>query len=240
MTLDYRTRIYESYASRFDDASPSFDPVTVKRWYDYHFRKWLPADKDAAIVDLACGGGKLLHYLKESGYRDVSGVDISPEQVKLSRQVTPNVVEGNVLDYLETRPLAFDCITGLDIVEHFHKSEVLRFLDLCHAALRPGGRLILTTPNAESPWGGTVRYGDFTHEVCFDSKALLRLLSLCGFGKLEAREQGPAPWNYSMISTVRYGLWQCARMALIAWNIVETGIPGSGILTRVFSVKGEK
>ncbi len=240
-TADYRKRIYEKYASGFQDAEENFDSTAAERWgktYDYYFRGWLPESKDATIVDLACGGGNLLHYFKQRGYPKVTGVDISPEQVKLSLQVTPDVWEGNVLDFLANHPNSFDCITGLDIVEHFYKPEVLHFLDLCHAALKPQGRLILQTPNADSPWGTTSRYGDFTHEVGFNPNSLLRLLTLSSFKRLEARELGPALWGYSAASTARYGAWQFIRAMFKLWNLVETGDSGSGIFTRVFMISG--
>jgi len=91
---DYRVRIYKNYASGFQDADKIFNVKTSARWgnpYDYYFRKWLPESRDAAIVDLACGGGKLLHYFKQRGFSCITGVDISPEQVDLARQVTPDV-----------------------------------------------------------------------------------------------------------------------------------------------------
>lgn len=240
--LSYRQRIYENYASRFQDAPETFNVADAHRGgqlYDYRFRGWLPARKEAAIVDLACGGGKLLYFFKQRGYQVISGVDISPEQVRLARQVVPEVIEGNVLDFLESHPQTFDLVTGLDIIEHFHKEEVLRFLDLCHAALRPGGRLILQTPNAESFWGGGVRHGDFTHEVCFSPGNLLRLLALCGFRELEARETGPVPWGHSAASTVRCVVWQGFRAVLKLWNLAE-GHAGSGVFTRVLLASGVK
>jgi SAM-dependent methyltransferase len=240
--LVYRKRIYEHYASRFQDTPEVFDTAGAQRWgraYDYRFRGWLPESKEAAIVDLACGGGKLLYFFKDRGYQVVSGVDISLEQVKLARQVTSEVVEADVLAFLEERPQAFDLIIGLDIIEHLHKDEVLRFLDLCHVALHPGGRLILQTPNAESPWGNALRYGDFTHECCFAPRGLLRLLALCGFRDLEFRETGPVPWGYSFPSTLRYIIWQGFRAFLKLWNAAEAHT-GSGVFTRVFLASGVK
>jgi 2-polyprenyl-3-methyl-5-hydroxy-6-metoxy-1,4-benzoquinol methylase len=246
VTLDqgsYRKRIYEKYASKFHDAGQNFDPVAAVRLgkgYDYYFRNWLSASRDASILDLACGGGNLLYYFKERGYACLTGVDISSEQVQLARQVTPNVFEGNVLDFLRIHPNAFDCLLGVDIIEHLYKTEVLNFLDLCFSALRPGGRLILQTPNADSPWGTMLRYGDFTHEVIFNSKSLLYLLALSGFKESEARELGPVPWGYSMASTGRYVAWQFIRVMLKLWNLAETGKSGSGIFSRVFLVSGCK
>lgn len=239
--MNYRERIYEKYASNFQDLAPKFDVAASLKWggaYRYFFRGWLPADMDAEIVDVACGGGKLLHFFKEQGFTNIRGVDLSPEQVQISRQVAPEVTEGNAIDFLESNRGAFDLITGLDIIEHLHKPEVLRFLDAAHAALKPDGRLILQTPNADSPWGTMHRYNDFTHEVCFNPNALARLLSLSGFKKIEAREMGPVPFGYSLSSTVRAGLWEVFRIGFKIWNLVELGGTGSGIFTRVFVVSG--
>jgi 2-polyprenyl-3-methyl-5-hydroxy-6-metoxy-1,4-benzoquinol methylase len=242
-TTNYRTRIYENYASNFQDAPEIFNEAIAWQWgraQRYYLRHWLPEDKTAKIVDLACGGGRLLYFFQRMGYTDITGVDISPEQVKLARQVTPSVEEANVLDWLEVHPASFDLITGFDIVEHFHKDEVIRFLDACHAALKPGGCLILQTPNAESPWGTVHRYNDFTHEVGFNPNALSRLLSLTGFRKIESRETGPIPLGHSIKSTIRYLIWQAIRAGLKLWNLAETGGVGSGVFTRVFLITGEK
>lgn len=238
---DYRARIYERYASRFQSAPATFDVEAARRWgraYRHYLRGWLPRDKNARILDLACGGGKLLQFFIDMGYRDVHGVDISPEQVALARQVTPNVVHADVLTYLADQKGKFDLITGLDIVEHFRKDEVLHFLDLCFAALKLGGRLVLQTPNAESPWGTHHRYNDLTHELGFNPNALTRLLALVGFDAIEAREQGPVPLGYSVASSLRWVVWQAIRAGLKVWNVAETGDAGSRVFTRVFLVSG--
>jgi 2-polyprenyl-3-methyl-5-hydroxy-6-metoxy-1,4-benzoquinol methylase len=239
----YRERIYRHYASRFMDAGERFDEKASARWgraYDWYLRGWLPADKEASVLDVACGGGKLLHFFKTRGYRQVAGVDLSPEQVALARQVVPDVHEGNVLEFLESRPRSFDLITGLDIVEHFQKDEALRFLDGCFRALRPGGRLVLQTPNADSPWGTYHRYNDFTHEICFQHNSISRLLRLCGFEDVEVREQGPIPWGYSLSCTVRWVMWQGIRLGLKLYNLAETGNAGGGVFTRVFLASGRR
>ncbi len=239
----YRDRIYESYASNFQDLAPQFDVAASRAWgraYRHYLRRWLPASREAAILDVACGGGRLLHFFKEQGYTRLEGVDLSPEQVALARQVVPDVVEENAIDFLERNAGAFDLITGLDIIEHLHKPEVLRFLDAAFRALRAGGRLILQTPNADSPWGTMLRYGDFTHEVCFNPNALGRLLRLAGFDGIESREMGPVPFGYSLASTVRAGVWQGFRLVFKIWNIAELGSAGSGVFTRVFLISGVK
>jgi len=191
---DYRRRIYREYASRMQDASLVFDEAEAARWgqaYDTFLKGWLPGSKDAAILEVACGGGKLLYFFKCRGYNDLQGVDISPEQVTLACQVTEDVFEGDAIKFLASHRERYDLIIGLDIVEHFQKDEALRFLDACFNSLRSGGRLVLQTPNAESPWGTHHRYNDFTHEIGLNPNSLERLFSLVGFSDIMSREAGP-------------------------------------------------
>lgn len=241
--MDYRQRIYARYGESFQDAGKCFDAAASTRWgksYRHYLKGWLPSNQDAEIVELACGGGRLLHFLKKAGYRRLTGVDISPDQVSLAKQVVPNIVQCDVLSFLESQRERFDLVIGLDIIEHFHKPEVLHFLDHCFTGLKPGGTIILQTPNAESPWGSMHRYNDLTHEVCFNPNSLSRLLRLAGFSDIEAREAGPVLRGGSLVSVARYALWQAIRAVLTVWNLAETGSRGSGVFTRVFLVSGLK
>lgn len=241
--MSYRKRIYEGYASTMQDAGTEFDPASARKWgrsYRHYLRRWLPDAKDANIADLACGGGSLLFHFKEAGYTNLHGVDLSASQVLLARQVVPGVAEQSLFDFLRAHQGRFDLITGLDIIEHLTKDELFEFLDLCLNALRPGGRLVLQTPNAESPWGSALRYADFTHELSITPDCLSRLLKLCGFVQTEPRELGPVPFGYSMISSFRWVLWSGIRALLTLWNRAETGAPGSGIFTRVFIISARK
>lgn len=238
---NYRDRIYANYGKNFQDAPDNFDHNASLRWGKtrcYHMRGWLPESKTARIVDLACGGGQLLHFFVERGYQRVEGVDISPDQVALSRQVTSNVTQGNVIEFLEANPSQFDLITGFDIIEHFYKDEALQFLDSAYAALTPGGRLVLQTPNAEGPWGAQHRYNDFTHEIGFNPNSLSRLLCVAGFRGNEVRECDPPPYGLSLFSSIRFVLWQVIRLQLMAWNLIETGSMGDRVFTRVFLITG--
>ena len=222
-------------------APDRFDEGAARRWgraYDWYLREWLPASKDVHIVDLACGYGRLLYFFRERGYQYVSGVDISPDQVRRARQVVPDVHEANVLDYLESHRDRFDLITAIDLIEHLTKDEAMRFLTAAYAALRPGGRLVLQTPNADSPFGMASRYNDLTHEICFNPNALARLLALHGFVSINVRELEPVPWGYSLASGVRWVIWQVIRAGLKLWNLAETGTTSPDVLTRNFIITG--
>jgi 2-polyprenyl-3-methyl-5-hydroxy-6-metoxy-1,4-benzoquinol methylase len=237
----FREVIYSSYGRHWQDAGEHFDPGVAARWgraYGWYLRGWLPARRDAAIADLACGQGRLLYWLKSLGYTNLYGVDIAPDQVALARQVA-TVDQEDLLSWLAERPERFDLLIGLDIIEHFARDEALRFLELAYAALKPGGRLVLQTLNADSPFGLQHRYNDITHEWAYNVNQLARLLRRAGFVAIEAREQGPVPWGYSLASTARFVVWRLIRAGLQLWNLAETGamLP---VLTRVFLIKGDR
>jgi 2-polyprenyl-3-methyl-5-hydroxy-6-metoxy-1,4-benzoquinol methylase len=240
---NYANKIYKNYATKFQDASLIFNKENATLWarnYMFYLRGWLPKNKNAYIADLACGGGKFLYYIKNLGYKKIAGVDISPEQVQIAKQITDDIFEEDVINWLSSNINSFDFITGFDIIEHLDKKSVLNFLDSCNASLKNGGTLILQTTNAESPWGEAMRYADFTHEVSFTPKSLYRLLKLYGFSNIVAREVGPVfKWN-RLPSIIRYVIWKFLHLILKVWNLAETGMPGSGIFTRVFLIKAEK
>lgn len=64
-------------------------------------RKQLPENLDLEILDLGCGYGALIHVAKQEGYRNVSGIDASPEQVAAAKELGIDGVEqGDVMDAL--------------------------------------------------------------------------------------------------------------------------------------------
>ena len=239
----YRWRQYEHYATHWEDGTQELELARVRAHalaYRHYFRGWLPQNPESAIADMGCGRGVLLAFFRACGYKNARGIDISPEQVELARQMGMEVQEDDAIGFLEACHGKFDLLTGLDILEHFHKPEVIRFLEAAYKALKPGGRLILQTLNAESPWGGMHRYGDFTHETGFTPNSLSRLLTVAGFAAIEPRETGPVPWGYSMASTMRYLAWRTVRAGLTVWNLAETGNRGGGVLTRIFLMSARK
>ena len=68
--MDYRQRLYEKYATHVQVSSGLADPKAALEWgrvYAHYLRGWLPERNDAGIVDLACGAGKLVHFLASMG-----------------------------------------------------------------------------------------------------------------------------------------------------------------------------
>jgi cyclopropane fatty-acyl-phospholipid synthase-like methyltransferase len=237
----YRERIYSKYTSQ---KSVNYVNLTSKEYEQWgrttlkYIEAWLPKDKNSRCLDVACGAGHLLHLYKSYGYTNITGIDISPEQVTASRKIWHDVHEVNAMDWLQQHTDTYDLISGLDIVEHFTKDELFEFVDALYGALKPDGILILQTVNADSPFALVNRYGDLTHELAFNSQSMTHILNAAGFAELVARECGPVISGVK--SFIRFVLWKVIRFGIKIWNLVETGNPGSGVFTRIFLVYARK
>lgn len=242
--LEYRQRIYDTYVSKkLRPEGKGFSEEDYQRWASaarVRLRGWLPIDCNTPILDMGCGPGYFLYMLDRLGYTNLTGVDLSPEQVALARQWCPRatIIKGDVREVLAQNPDHFGLISGFDFIEHFRKDEIVPLLKLIAKALLPGERVILQTPNAESPWGLMYRYGDFTHEIAFDPHSLNHLLCVVGCVDFRARECGP--YIHGVKSFFRFLVWQCIKTFLLIWNLAETGTIGSGIYTRVFCSSANK
>jgi SAM-dependent methyltransferase len=102
-------------------------------------------------------------------------VDVSDEAIAYAREhYAARNVEFLVADVLELPfdPRSFDTVCSFEIVEHVPDAE--RFVAELARVLKPGGRLVLSTPRAEDP---TVRPDNPFHEREFDADELRRLLT---------------------------------------------------------------
>lgn len=231
-----RSRIYQHYVhARGESLAPStvagFAPraSTLRSLIKRH----LPADRTASILDLGCGHGALIYFLRQAGYHNVVGVDVSPEQVaEATRLGIEGIREGNLLETLRNlSDHSQDVVIAFDVIEHFTKDELLSFVDEVLRVLKPGGRWLIHAPNGESPFVGVIRYGDMTHEQAFTRVSLAQLLLSSGFTSVECHESGPVPVGIK--STARWVLWHGIRLFLRVWVAAETGDLGrDAIYTR--------
>lgn len=223
---DYRQRIYASYLNaRAEPLAPQTLAGLAPRVRQFRriIRRHMPDDPQATILDLGCGHGTFLYALQQAGYACARGVDRSPEQVDAAQRLgVIGVTQGDSMSALaDTEAGTLDVVIAFDLIEHLTKPEVVAFVDEVHRALRPGGRWIIHVPNGESPFGGKMRYGDFTHELAFTRISLTQLLKASGFTDVRCFEDRPVP--HGLKSLIRAGLWRVIRAGLVFYIAVETG-----------------
>jgi 2-polyprenyl-3-methyl-5-hydroxy-6-metoxy-1,4-benzoquinol methylase len=222
-----RDRLYQSYASQHSGAGSAGATRVI---YRRDIRMLLPPPSAGPIVDIGCGSGQLVRCLLADGY-DAAGIDVSPEQVALATESGLGQVRlGDYRELLGKRFGELAAVTATDLLEHLTKPEVLATFDAVAAALRPGGRFVARVPNAGSPFGGQIRYGDFTHETWYTARSVRQLAAAAGFGPVEVI--GCPPPAHGMASTGRALLWKPVSGLLKLVLAVETGAVRGHIVTQ--------
>ena len=102
----------------------------------------------AKILDVGCGTGKTLTLLKELGW-DVYGLEIDKDAVKIAgERGLVNVKHGGYEKIANFPNNYFDCIRLYHVIEHI--PDPRNCLQFIYKKLKPGGEVILGTPNADS------------------------------------------------------------------------------------------
>lgn len=225
-----RERLYEAYASLHSGHANENATALV---YRHDIKPLLPAPAYGPVVDIGCGQGELVRLMVADAY-DAEGIDISPEQVAIAHEAgIYQVRQGNYHEILNARAGELAAITAIDLLEHLRKDEVLKAFDVALTALRPGGIFVARVPNAVSPFGGDVRYGDFTHETWYTQRSVMQLAAVAGFSAVTVRSCPPIAHGF--VSAVRVTIWKAASAACKITIAAETGILRGHIVTQNLS-----
>lgn len=153
------------------------------RFFNANYLQFLPVNKTARILDIGCGLGHFLAYVKSNNYSNFLGIDISKEQIDhCKKHVTKNVqLINNLSAFLNENKNSFDFILMNDIIEHIEKEKIIDTLSLILASLKKNGVVIIRTVNLKNRWGMAVRYMDFTHTVGFTEESIRQVMLTAGF-----------------------------------------------------------
>lgn len=147
-----RAELFESYYSTlWQDIHGDKNFESIALGYEESYGQCLPEKKEAFILDFGCGMGHCLYYLKQKGYINVMGLEVSPQMAKIAAEKTgvPVEVVADSVEYLSNHKEAFDCIVMNDVIEHLTKGEIIPQLKAIHAALKSGGgRCMFTRPES--------------------------------------------------------------------------------------------
>lgn len=233
--MDTHDRQIERYHTA--TGRPSIGDPRVRRLVWRSFARtvgpWLPADRGARILDAACGEGALLAFLRDRGYMNLEGFDLSPECVAESHRLGLPFVQRFDLLELERWPgQGYQVVFLMDIVEHLPKERAAGVLEQARRKLAPGGYLVIQTPNLGSLMGPYHRYCDLTHEFGLTERSVRDLLALAGFerDRLEVR---PA-WNAATSLGRLREVWLRAlhRLIFLAEDASRPRIPTKNLLVR--------
>ena len=219
---DIRDPLYEKYYSAFKKGEPRerFGFLHLKLWYN---EKYLPLlkdyERDAPLLDIGCGQGFMLRYLESAGFTNLTGIDISEEQVKKAQEKGFKAIQADAFNFLMENKGKYEIIVAIDMIEHFKKEELFELLKLIHQALTPGGLFILQTPNGEGLMPGYVIYGDLTHFTILSPLSLRHILTVMDFQDVHIKELGPAFFVHFPL----FIGWQVIRAIAMVIKFFEIG-----------------
>ncbi len=202
------------------------------QWFWHHHRLRLVESKIPAdcrrLLDLGCGPGTFLGNLKRP-IENALGIDLAEPQIAYAREhYSRPGFEYRVADVRDASlEGGFDTVVSIEVIEHLPPSQVQAFLRDAFAVLRPGGSLILSTPNVKSHWPllewlvsriGPVNYGE-QHLDLFDRKRLAAEVAAAGF--VPERVETfffAAPFLAPLSRRLAAGLLDFERRFLPAWG----------------------
>ncbi|MBI4355017.1 MAG: class I SAM-dependent methyltransferase [Candidatus Omnitrophica bacterium] len=211
------------------------------QWLYEQMERWA-AGRSAALLDVGCGRGDLLKYLRSRDRRlTLVGIDVTAN-------TAPGItfVQG---DFLAQRlEQEFDVICGLAVLEHVEQPD--RFLEHAAAHLRPGGLLFLMTVNND---GGFYRVARALRRVGFSAayrrlysphhlhhftnRSLRQLVERYGFRVLAQRNHN-TPLSAVDVPAARPLLAGCYRLAVAAL-FTASAMVRDGILQTVICEKAD-
>ena len=149
---------------------------------------------DAAAIDLGCGRGEWLELIETQGFK-AHGVDLDEGMLSACQALHLQAFHADALSHLRTQPDAsLALISGFHIAEHLDFEELQALIVESIRVLKPGGLLILETPNPENlVVGSNSFYLDPTHQRPLPPKLLSFLTEYYGYARtkiLRLQESG--------------------------------------------------
>ncbi|HEX7645394.1 MAG TPA: methyltransferase domain-containing protein [Burkholderiaceae bacterium] len=173
--------------------------------YRPFFEPWVSREPAPSALDLGCGRGEWLEVLREAGYAP-SGVDLDEGMLAGLCRRGFDVRRMDALQALRATPDAsLALVSAFHLVEHIPFDDVRALIREALRVLKPGGLLILETPNPENlVVGSNLFYQDPTHLRPLPTELLRFAVEFEGFKRhIVARLQEDA----SLHGTGDIGLW---------------------------------
>jgi SAM-dependent methyltransferase len=144
-----------------------------------------------ALLDVGCGSGKLVRYLRERGV-DARGLEPSSVLHHQFLSADEFFVLGTLDSLRASSSERFDVVTALDVVEHVEDPSAL--LADAAALLSPGGILLVSTPDVAS-WSARLlgrrwHYYNPYHLSYFDEQSMRRCTAPLGLDWIECARRG--------------------------------------------------
>jgi len=198
------------------------------------------------LLDYGCAAGYFLQLAQADGWQ-IAGVELSADMARQAQQLLGAPVAG---DLGQLPPDPFQVITGWEVIEHLPRP--MAELGRLRERLRPGGALMLSTPNT-GHWQAVrepeqwASYRPPSHLLYFTAATLADALRRAGFERISVRGVLPLPrlpgWLRQLSDPLQRRVtegeagawpvalwtWRAVRVAGWAWH--RLAHPGEDVFT---------
>lgn len=163
----------ELIKERLESYRPFFDAVCA-------------AYPGSTAVDLGCGRGEWLEVLKDAGFQ-VHGVDLDEGMLEACKKLNLSVELADAISHISSMGNeSASIISAFHVAEHISFEQLQTLVTQALRVLKPGGLLILETPNPENLVVATCSfYLDPTHERPIPPLLLSFLAEHAGFSRVK-------------------------------------------------------
>jgi O-antigen chain-terminating methyltransferase len=143
-------------------------------------------NKGAQTIDLGCGRGEWLELMTEVGFKS-QGVDLDEGMLSGCVELGLSVEKGDAIAFLAALPSESQAIvSAFHVVEHISFEQLQTVVSEALRVLKPGGLLIMETPNPENIVVATCNfYLDPTHQRPIPPQLLSFLPEYHGFARIK-------------------------------------------------------
>ncbi|KUG16358.1 hypothetical protein ASZ90_014032 [hydrocarbon metagenome] len=152
---------------------------------------------DCRVIDLGCGRGEWLELMADEGF-EAHGVDLDESMLAAHKAEGLSVTKADAMEYLQAlHNDSVVLVSGFHIIEHIAFESLQKLVSEAFRVLRPGGLLILETPNPESLSVSTTEfYLDPTHRRPIPPKLLYFLADYNNFVRIKLLRLQESPLLY--------------------------------------------
>ena|SRR5882762_852422 len=108
---------------------------------------YLGGVKPGRVLDVGCGNGLFLELMRSAGW-DIAGLEPDPKAAKLAAERLGTNIHTGELNHESYEPCSFDAVTLHHVIEHVF--DPIELMAACRRILKPGGQVVLITPNLSS------------------------------------------------------------------------------------------
>jgi SAM-dependent methyltransferase len=165
----------------------SRDLITDRlRVYLPFIRPLMQTTAEGQVIDLGCGRGEWLELLIKEGFKP-TGVDLDEGMLEACHQLGLPAVKADALDLLsKTESNSQLAVSAFHVVEHISFEQLRTLVSQAMRVLKPGGVLILETPNPENIVVSTRNfYLDPTHKQPIPPQLLAFVVEFEGFERVK-------------------------------------------------------